>query len=395
MPSELDQLESAVSDFVKDADELEVDPKRLRSQIDRLEGMFSRVVRRRSVRGDHLAGGHCSAVSWVMSTCAMSQGSASDRLCVGKQLEALPEVAEKLSSGEIGYQSAAVICHLSDKLGEKGEQLDQAQWIGYAGEFSINDLNRLSDHTRYVVDPNGFDRETEENYAERFLHISEMNGMYHLSGVMDPEGGSALKTAVDSLAKRLGGDDIRTPKQRRADALTELTYHAMEAGTLPKRHGVRPHITVTTTLEGLKGELGAAASELQPGMLVSSKTVQRLACDGTLSRVLKADSVVVDVGRATRAVSGAQWRGLKARHRCCAFPGCDRPINWTQPHHIEFWSHGGPTNLPKLLPLCYYHHRLVHEGGWQVVQTDRGIKFIPPDHEVWRRARAPGMRWAA
>jgi len=22
-------------------------------------------------------------------------------------------------------------------------------------------------------------------------------------------------------------------------------------------------------------------------------------------------------------------------------PGCDRPINWTSPHHIEFWSRGG------------------------------------------------------
>ncbi|TMC54220.1 MAG: DUF222 domain-containing protein [Chloroflexi bacterium] len=395
MPSELEKLTSAVSDFVNQADQLEVDPKQLRSQIDRLEGMFSRVVRRRSERGDHLVRGHCSAVSWVMSTCTMSQSSASDRLCVGKQLEAMPEVAEKLSSGEIGYQSAAVICHLSHQLGEKGERLDEAEWIGYAREFSIKDLNLLSNHTRYVVDPDGFDRETEENYAERFLQISEMDGMYHLSGVMDPEGGSALKSAVDALAKRLGGDDLRTPKQRRADALTELTYHALEAGTLPKRQGVRPHITVTTTLEGLKGEVGAAAAELQPGMVVSSKTVQRLACDGTLSRVLKADSVVVDVGRATRAVSGAQWRGLKARHRGCAFPGCDRPINWTQPHHIEFWAHGGPTNLPKLLPLCYYHHRLVHEGGWQVVQIEEGVKFIPPDHEVRRRARAPGMRWAA
>src|SRR5947209_9635133 len=387
VPSDLDQLESAVSDFVNGADELEVDPTRLRSQIDRLEGMFSRVVRRRSERGDHLAGGHCSAVSWVMSTCAMSQGSASDRLCVGKQLEALPEVAVKLSSGEIGYQSASVICHLSDKLGEKGESLDQAQWIGYAAEFSIKDLNRLSDHTRYVVDPNGFDRETEENYAERFLHISEMNGMYHLSGVMDPEGGSALKSAVDSLAKRLGGDDIRTPRQRRADALTELTYHAMEAGTMPKRHGVRPHITVTTSLEGLKGEVGAAASELQPGMLVSSKTVRRLACDGTLARILKADSVVVDVGRATRAVSPAQWRALKARHRTCAAPGCDRPINWTSPHHVEFWGRGGKSDLHNLLPLCYFHHRLVHEGGWQVLRAGEGVKFIPPERAMLTRRR--------
>ncbi len=393
MLSSFDRLRAALGDFVRD--EEAVDPGELRSLIDRLEGKFAQVVRQASQRGDHLVRGHCSAVSWVMDTCSMSQGSASDRLCVGKQLESLPAIEEALGSGQIGYQSVSVICHLGEKLGEKGVTLDEAEWIGYARQFSIKDLRALSDHTRYVVDPDGYDREVEENYAERFLHISEMNGMFQLKGVMDPEGGAALKTAIDALAKRLDQDDSRTPKQRRADALTELTHHALQAGTLPRRNRVRPHITVTTTLEGLKGELGAAASELQPGMLVSSKTVQRLACDGTLSRVLKADSQVIDVGRATRAVSGAQWRGLKARHRGCAFPGCDRPINWTQPHHIDFWAHGGPTNLRKLLPLCYHHHRLVHEGGWQVIQSDEGVKFIPPDHEVYRRIRAPGMRWAA
>src|SRR5207253_3189560 len=395
MVDELERLESAARDFDLSADPDFVDPTRLAAVIDRLQGALCKVVERARRRGDQLANGHYSAVSFVMSTCNLSQGSASDRLCVGKHLESMPKVAGALSDGEIGYQSASVICHLREKLGKRAELLDEEEWIRYARENSIKSLGQLSDHMRYLIDPDGFDKDTEENYEERFLHISEMKGMYHLSGVIDPEGGAALKSAVDALAKRLGQDDVRTSKQRRADALTEIVYHAMEAGTLPRRNGARPHITVTTTLEGLKGELGAAASELQTGTPVSSKTVQRLACDGTLCRVLKADSVVVDVGRATRAVSGAQWRGLKARHRCCAFPGCDRPINWTQPHHIEFWAHGGPTNLRKLLPLCYFHHRLVHEGGWQVVQTDQGIKFIPPDYELRRRIRAPGMRWAA
>src|SRR5207244_12658629 len=201
--------------------------------------------------------------------------------------------------------------------------------------------------------------------------------------------------AGEALAKPLGADEARTPRQRRADALTELTYHAMEAGTMPRRNGVRPHINVNTTIEGLKGELGAAASELQNGMPISSKTVQRLACDGALARVLTADSQVIDVGRATRAVSPAQWRGLKARHRCCAAPGCDRPINWTSPHHVEFWSRGGKTNLSDLLPLCYFHHRLVHEGGWQVVKAGDGGKFIPPDRVIPARVRGPGVRRAA
>jgi hypothetical protein len=394
MSEPLRQLAAAVS-RVEQSDELDLDPNALRSLIDRLEGKFSRVVRRVTERGGHLVDGHCSAVSWVMDTCAMSQGSASDRLCVGKQLESLPLVAEALSNGQIGYQSASVICHLRDKLGEKRDQLDEEQWVGLAREHSVKGMRWLSDHTRYALDPDGFDRDTEENYEERFLHISEMKGMYHLTGVIDPEGGAALKTVIDSLAKRLGTDDGRTPKQRRADALTELTYHALESGTLPRRNRVRPHINVNTTLEGLKGELGAAASELQPGMLISSKTVQRLACEGTLSRILKADSVVVDVGRATRATSPAQSRALKARYRGCAGPGCDRPPSWTSTHHIEFWARGGPNNLPNMLPLCYYHHRLVHEGGWQVVRAGASVNFIPPDRVIARRARGPGMRWAA
>jgi len=389
----LSKLQAAVREF--QAREERVDISGLRQVIDALEGEFATEARESQKGGDHLIGGHITAASWISQTCGMSVPSAFDRVCVGKQLESLPVVAEALAKGEIGYQAASVICHLRDKLGEKGDSLDQEQWIGFARHHSVKDLNWIADHMRYSLDPDGFERDAEENYEERFLHISQMNGMYHLSGVMDPEAGAALKAAVDALAKRLGQDDGRTPKQRRADALTEIVYHAMDKGRLPRRNGVRPHVAVTTTVEGLKAELGAAAAELEPGMPISSKTVQRLACDGTLSRVLKADSVVVDVGRATRAISPAQRRGLKARHRGCCGPGCDRPINWTTPHHIEFGARGGPSNLPNLLPLCYYHHRLVHEGGWQVVKAGEGVKFIRPDRIIARRIRAPGMRWAA
>ena len=122
--------------------------------------------------------------------------------------------------------------------------------------------------------------------------------------------------------------------------------------------------------------------------------MQRLACDGLLHRVLKADSVVIDVGRATPTVSGAQWRALKARYKRCCFPGCDRPIGWTHPHHIEFRAHGGPTTMNNLLPLCFYHHRLVHEGGWQVVRTEEGIRFIAPDR-IFAMRRRWGERQAA
>ena len=164
-------------------------------------------------------------------------------------------------------------------------------------------------------------------------------------------------------------------------------HHAMGEGTLPRRNGVRPHISINTTIEGLKGELGATASQLDSGMSISSRSVQRLACDGTLHRILKADSVVVDVGHATRAVSPSQRRALKARHRSCAGPGCDWPVNMASPHHIKFWARGGRSDLRNLVPLCYFHHRLVHEGGWQVIRAGEAVKFIAPEHVFTRRRR--------
>ena len=160
-----------------------------------------------------------------------------------------------MRSGQIGFQATAVICHLNELLGEKGERVREAEWVGYAQQFSIKDLRRLAEHARCVVDPDGGERDSEEDYGQRYLHLSELGSMYKLDAVLDREGGMALKTAMESLTKQLGPADFRTPKQRRADALKEIVFHALDQGTLPRRNGARPHLSVHTTSEGLKGEL--------------------------------------------------------------------------------------------------------------------------------------------
>jgi hypothetical protein len=145
----------------------------------------------------------------------------------------------------------------------------------------------------------------------------------------------------------------------------------------------------------LKNEVGAPPAEVEQMLPVSTKTLERIACDCTISRVLLAGSVVTDVGRATRVVSAPTRRALQARDRGCRWPGCDRHVGWASAHHIEFWARGGQTKLSNLVLLCYFHHRLVHEGGWQVVKVGRELRFLPPERVVMRRARGPGMRWAA
>ncbi len=380
----MEKLRSAIEELEASPDG--VDPRELSSLIDRQQALLCRIVRDGVKRGDHMLEGR-TPCGWVAETCRVSGASAADRLRVGEQLDKLPRVGGALRSGEVGYQATSVICHLNELLGDKAE-LDEEEWIAYARQFSIKNLRRLAEHARYVVDPDGAERDSEEDYAQRYLFLSELGSMYRLDAVLDREGGMALKTALESLTKQLGATDDRSPRQRRADALKEIVLHAMDKGTLPRRHGARPHISVHTTVEGTKGDLS-------DGMPITGKAVQRLACDSVMHRVLKSESMVIDVGRAKRTAQPAQWRALRARHRTCAAPGCDRPLGWTHAHHVEFWSRGGSTDLPKLLPLCYYHHRLVHEGGWQVVRLGDGFDFIPPETPKMVRRRWGEWRRAA
>ena len=252
----LSKLREAARDY-QGCEDREVDLKGLREVIDSLEGTFSADTRRCQEAGTHLADGNATVVTWLSRLCGMSATSAADRLCVGTQLESLPNIAEALRTGEIGYQSTALLCHLRDQLGDKRELFVEDEMLEHARNLSVASLRYLCRYARHVADPDGFFNEAEADYTLRRLDISQMgDGMFCVDAILDPEGGAALKTALESLAKRLGPDDERSHKQRMADSLTELVHHAMDEGRLPRRNGVKPHVNVTTTLEGLKNEPG-------------------------------------------------------------------------------------------------------------------------------------------
>src|SRR5260221_7174881 len=391
----LEEFEAAARRFLSRG-ERSVDPKRYRAVIDSLDGDFSAVVRDAKRSGEHLVAGNITAASWIARTCGMSVSSAADRVCVGEQLESLPKVAVALSSGEISFQSASALCHLRERLGEKAEFFDEDEMLEYAREYSVFELRKLCRVASHVANPDGFFKEAEADFTRRYFHVSQLaDGMYTVDGQLDPVSGAAFKTELDVLATRKGPEDERSRSQRMADAVGELAMHAMDQGTLPRRHGVRPHINLTMTLEGLKNELGAPPADLELSLPISTRTAERIACDCTMSRVLLAGSMVIDVGRATRTVSPPMRRALRVRDKGCRLPGCDRQVHWTNPHHIVAWSRRGPDKLPNMVLLCYFHHRLVHEGGWQVIKSGREFQFLPPERVVMRRARGPGYRWAA
>jgi hypothetical protein len=268
---------------------------------------------------------------------------------------------------------------------------DEHQLLDPARAMSVGRLWHLARHVRHAVDPEGV--ATDEAFAgeRRWLRLSAAeDGSVLLTGQLDSVGGAALRTALEPLARPSGKDDDRGQEQRYGDALVELASHALDSGALPDRASQRPHLQVTTSLETLRGLVGSPAGEMEFSLPICSKTVQRLACDSTITRVvLGSDSLVIDVGRAKRVVSGSRRRALNTRDGHCQWPGCDRPPSWSAAHHVVHWTRGGSTNLDNLILLCHRHHWMAHEGGWQLVRTDEGrLLTIPPPWRSYLAARA-------
>jgi hypothetical protein len=260
--TDLSELEAAARAFIA-SEPRGFDLKQLRVVIDSLDGVFAAEANRVKKTGEHLAYGTATAVGWIGRSCGMSTTAAADRVCVGEQLESLPRIAEALRSGEISYQKTALLCHLRDKLEDKQDRFDEEEMLEHARNHTVANLRFLCRYAWHVANPDGFFNEAEADFGRRRLQISQAaDGMYVLDAVLDPLCGAAVRTALESLAKRLGPEDDRDHKQRMADALGEVVQHALDEGKLPRRNGVRPHVSLTTTLEGLKQELGAPPAEL-------------------------------------------------------------------------------------------------------------------------------------
>ncbi len=329
--------------------------------------------------------GFDSPISWIKANCHMSGGAAADRVCAGEQLERLGRSVAAVGMGEIGFAHFALIARTSAAVGDR---LDEVKLLRQARKLSVARFRNACLHARHAADADGFVNEEKQGVEASSLTLTTADdGVVLVQGILDKVGGAALRTALEPLAKRAGKDDDRDRERRLADALVDLSMHALDTGLVPQR----THLQVTASLETLLGLCGAPAAEMEFSLPISAKAVERLACDSSVTRILlDSDSTVIDVGRAKRLISPSQRKALKVRDRGCIWPGCDRPASWTSGHHLVHWIHGGPTDLSNLALLCYRHHGMVHEGNWQIVRTDDGgILTIPPITAFQRLPRGP------
>ena len=364
--------------------ELAAELKGIRHAGDLLELEFAETAAAFSKTEEYGEQGSVSPIDWIRHQCRMSSGAVWNSIAVGQHLEDLPRSIEAVESAEIGYAHLTLMARTAESVqgSSTAAPFEEDGLLDKAREYSVGRLWYFCHHMRHATDPEEFAAEQSRAAEGRTLKMSTYeDGSLALEGWFDSIGGAVVRSALEPLAQAHGDHDERGREHRYADAFVEVCSHVQDIGVLPQR----PHLQVTASLDTLRAVAGSPAGDMEYSLPVSAATVRRLACDGTITRVVLApESVVIDVGRARRVVAGAARRALNARDGHCKWPRCERAASWSDAHHIVHWSDGGETDLANMILLCHRHHWMAHEGGWQLVRTDEGeVLAVPP--------RPPGL----
>jgi len=367
----------------------------LRSGMDRLEVLFSRTAGTFAATDECENQGATGPIEWIRHNCRMSSSAAAEKVCVGEQLERMPQLVEALFAGRVGFGHLAHTARTARKLttSATGRGFDETELLVQAEGMSVGKYGYACRHYLHSRDPQGVVADEVAAAEMRELAITTtVEGRVHVFADLDPAGGAVVRTALEALARPSGAHDDRHHAQRMGDALVEALFHVLEIGAVPQRGGQRVHLQVTASLDTLKATLGAPAADLEFSLPISGQAARRFACDCNLTRILlDSDSVPIDVGRSKRIVPGATRKAANIRYPGCQWPGCDRTPWWTQAHHYQHWIDGGETSVDNTVPVCFRHHALVHEGGWTLVQTDTGFLTVPPPRNRVRFVRGPEL----
>ena len=360
----------------------------IREVIDRSESVFADGVRRFDKSGEYKADGALSLTAWLRWKCKPSGRAAMERVEIARQLEKLPRTGAAFANGDVGYQHVAVLARTAEHVGAAAVRKEEGTLLQAAQTMDPGQFTTVAKNFEHRVDAEGALAEANRAYERRYFHIGEpQDGLVWVDGLLDAEGGATLRTALQPFMKPVK-DDARNYGQRSVDALMEL---CRQGGSGSRRDGAgpRPQLIIRASVDTLAGTKGAPAGELEGGGTVPAETVQRYACDSAISRITGQSELEHELNHASRTLPASTRRALEARDRHCVFPGCARPLNWCDGHHLVWWTRGGATALPNLALLCRPHHRMVHEENWRLVrQKDGRFTAIPPPRPVMPQARS-------
>jgi hypothetical protein len=336
-----------------------------------------------------------SCAHWLSWRTSLDPGAAREWVRVARALEHLPALSEAMRKGEVSYSKVRALTRIATPETD-------AELMNLARAGTASHIERIVRACRRYGTKEETDRE-RRLHACRYLQIShDDDGMVILRARLDAISGAAVVKALDAAAEALykkergearretsacrdnaGNELART--QRRADALVLVAESALAGGLDPGTAGERYQVVVHVDAPVLADPAAPGVSCLADGCHVgnvSAETSRRRACDAAVVVMTHApDGTVLDVGRRTRTISPALRRALQQRDGGCRFPGCGQ--SRCDAHHLKHWAEGGDTSLDNTTLLCRFHHRLMHEEGFQLKRLSGGdLEFRNSHGEV-------------
>jgi Domain of unknown function (DUF222)/HNH endonuclease len=301
---------------------------------------------------------------------------------IGSALGTLPKISAAMARGELSYSKVRALTRVACSATED-------YFLSIALHGTADHVERLVRGYKRAKDAEELSREAQQQRNRYFSYRYAEDGSLVFHGQIPAEAGAlllkALQGAVDELPK-VKPEDVSAETSnlhsqiqvRRADALAKVAESYVASGPAALSGGDRHLIHVHVSAETLQDK-EAGCCEFEDGPSMAAETARRLACDASVVAVIENDKgEPLNVGRKTRTISAPLRRFLNARDRGCRFPGCTNKR--CDAHHIEHWANGGETKPSNLVSLCWFHHRMVHEGRVEILILDDGaLRFVKPN----------------
>lgn len=309
-----------------------------------------------------------SCVQWLSWRCGLGRRAAYERLRVAHALAEFPIVCEGFAAGRISYSKARALTRMASARTEAdlvamAEHATAAHIESIVAGYAL--VERQQDEHAGAVDP-------AKRRRVSFDVLDE-----------DPQLATMTVTAtheeldVVARAVRAAGDD-----HSMVDGIVLMAESFLAHGHESRSGKNRSFLFVHTDEATLVGDddRSATASTIDGGARLLPETVRRLACDASFVWLLRgSNGEPVNVSSRHGSIPRSLHRLVRVRDGGrCRFPGCSER-RFTEVHHLIHRCAGGPNTAANLVTLCWFHHRLVHEGGWALTLADDSYVATGPD----------------
>jgi len=361
----IDGLSALDADALADTDAIRV----LHRQLARLDAVVTRATGAFDEGGEWAPDGAYSGAAWLATTCHLPRRTPRRRVFLARKLRHLPECERAWLAGEITDAHVATIAAV--RRDETAEALarDEKQLVDFGRTLRFEAFAQAVAYWEQHADPDGVDDRDRRQLARRDAYLVQSFGGAWLGKMaFDAVGGTIFSTSFTlverelyeaeraELRQRLGREplevEMRTPGQRRADALVEMAIRARTAPADGRRPA--PLFSVFVGYETLHGRICelAGGAALAPGALLGWLD------QAYLERAVFGPDARVEVSQTQRLFTGATRRAVELRDRQCMHPFCDQPIDRCQVDHIVAFEDGGPTTQANGQLYCGFHNRL-------------------------------------